>query len=71
MFSVQIVKASFVCANWTEFKLYPALPTTIDICQIGKNKSTTLHLILTKRPRRENKLLYIRIYNISKYIILF
>lgn len=37
MFSVQIVKARFICATWTEFDLYPTLPNTVDICQIGKN----------------------------------
>lgn len=51
MFSVQTVKARFVYGNWTDFKLYPTLPNTTDICQIEKNKSITLHLILTKKPR--------------------
>lgn len=44
----------FICAIWTEFKLYSTLPNTKGIFQTGKNKITTLHLILTKMARRDN-----------------
>lgn len=61
MFSAQIVKAQeFICADWTEFKPYPTLPDSIDVCQIGEKEVTPL-----------SKDLETLIRNILKYVILY
>lgn len=60
---MQIVKTQdFFCVDWSEFKLYPALPDTIDICQIrgGGGKERVINIF---------KDFEILIDNIFKYLI--